>query len=1120
MRKRLRRRALSLFTAFLMVYSLVMYLPNEITASADGNLEAALQWAIAIANDNSHGYSQSSRWGPDYDCSSFVISALKNAGFDTGSATYTGNMIANLTPRGFTWIPWSSIKKSSNLKRGDILLNVVQHTEFYLGNGQNVGAHSNRGYPASGDQTGTEVSVSGYYNHPWDGVLRYNGSTPTQRIDTEIDNLYPKNVSYTAPKQIYTYTAYGVKEGNRWASKGDPCTIVEAYTSGYCKIIYPASGVNREAYALISDCSGYEPRQANHSPIGHVDLVEGGEGKVHIRGWAFDEDNSSKSLEIHVYIGGPYNGHPNLIHAVGGILANQSSEDVTKAHGVSGNHRFDTWIATTARGNQEVYIYAIDANDSSGNAMIGNGSANISKTPPPSISDIKIKDVSVSGYTIECTVSDKSGCGIDRVQFPTWTLKEQDDIISDWPTNPKASGTINGNTVTYRVNRSDHNNEYGTYRTHIYAYDKSGNSVCVAAEDVKVGVGQEISSGAGQTIPDGDYIIVSELGHNIYLDIPEVAYPAPEGIDVAICNASSLPGKDGLFDTWTVTYLGDGFYSINQNGKEITLDVKNDSLNVGTEIMTHKWHGDSNQRWSIAETSHGYTIQSKSTGWYLDVRGAEKATGTKVQTWEENNSKAQSWGFIPVASDERPIPDGEYYIKSAAGDVYLDADGDYNYKNGTNIQIWNGKADIFKVKYISDGYYMIYEKTSGLALDVYNPSTKDNYLDKANIELYSGSDTTNRGQLWRIVDEGSGNYRLVSKLSGYSLDLHGMKTSNGSNVQQHTYNTSNAQKWSFECVHSFGAWTTKAATCKADGLQTRKCSVCGKTETKTISKTDHKYTTKVVAPTCTAKGYTEHKCSVCGDTYKDNETSAKGHSWSSWKVTKAATEDAEGVETRECSVCHEKETRAIPKLDKKTSSSSKPADSSSTAKSNSSSKPADSSKTDSKSNNSTESKANSESSKADTSSKPADSKTETSKSDDSKVSSKAETSSEPANSENDSKADTSKPESQSETSIPENSSKPEDSSKPDSKPSDDSIPDGGNDDQPTDGEDETIMLGDVNGDGEINVTDIAKVAAHIKGIKALDEKGFKAADVNGDGDVNVTDIAKIAAHIKGIKAIG
>lgn len=61
--------------------------------------------------------------------------------------------------------------------------------------------------------------------------------------------------------------------------------------------------------------------------------------------------------------------------------------------------------------------------------------------------------------------------------------------------------------------------------------------------------------------------------------------------------------------------------------------------------------------------------------------------------------------------------------------------------------------------------------------------------------------------------------------------------------------------------------------------------------------------------------------------------------------------------------------------------------------------------------------------------------------------------------------------------------------------------------------------GDANGDGEINVTDIAVIASHIKGIKPLDEKGAKAADVNGDNEINVTDIAMIAGHIKGIKAL-
>ena len=62
-------------------------------------------------------------------------------------------------------------------------------------------------------------------------------------------------------------------------------------------------------------------------------------------------------------------------------------------------------------------------------------------------------------------------------------------------------------------------------------------------------------------------------------------------------------------------------------------------------------------------------------------------------------------------------------------------------------------------------------------------------------------------------------------------------------------------------------------------------------------------------------------------------------------------------------------------------------------------------------------------------------------------------------------------------------------------------------------------MGDVNGDGNINVTDIAIVAAHVKGIRAIDPTAYARADVNKDDNINVTDIAIIAAHVKGIRAI-
>ena len=136
--------------------------------------EDAMDWAKKIAADDAYGYSQASRWGEtkQYDCSSFVISAYKEAGIDTGGATYTGNMRSEMTKHGFEWIPGNPDVNS--LQPGDIVLDEDAHTEMYVGNGKLVGAHDNYN-GGTGDPSGREISVKDYYSHPWDGVLRYTG---------------------------------------------------------------------------------------------------------------------------------------------------------------------------------------------------------------------------------------------------------------------------------------------------------------------------------------------------------------------------------------------------------------------------------------------------------------------------------------------------------------------------------------------------------------------------------------------------------------------------------------------------------------------------------------------------------------------------------------------------------------------------------------------------------------------------------------------------------------------------------------------------------------------------------------------------------------------------------
>lgn len=129
---------------------------------SDANVDY-LQWAIDIANDDSHGYSQCNRLGPDYDCSSLVWHALLNSGYsreelgNSAFTTYTMDRI--LTNIGFKRYTYSV----DELQPGDILWE-TGHTGIYAGDGKVVQASSSREGNGlcgrTGDQTGTEIWVS------------------------------------------------------------------------------------------------------------------------------------------------------------------------------------------------------------------------------------------------------------------------------------------------------------------------------------------------------------------------------------------------------------------------------------------------------------------------------------------------------------------------------------------------------------------------------------------------------------------------------------------------------------------------------------------------------------------------------------------------------------------------------------------------------------------------------------------------------------------------------------------------------------------------------------------------------------------------------------------------
>lgn len=187
--------------------------------------EAAVKWAVNTANDQSHGYSQQSRWGnPDYDCSSFAISAYKAAGvpIDTSKVYHTGTM-SGLKNYGFKDVTNKvNLNTGNGLQPGDILYwhkgnanGTEGHTAIYIGNGQIAHARGQSyGSPAPGDQ-GTEIAVCPYYRGSWQHVLRYTGTeaatnTPTTDKNTvKTPSTAKKRYSVTTTLPIVKYGDIG-----------------------------------------------------------------------------------------------------------------------------------------------------------------------------------------------------------------------------------------------------------------------------------------------------------------------------------------------------------------------------------------------------------------------------------------------------------------------------------------------------------------------------------------------------------------------------------------------------------------------------------------------------------------------------------------------------------------------------------------------------------------------------------------------------------------------------------------------------------------------------------------------------------------------------------------------
>ena len=388
-------------------------------------------------------------------------------------------------------------------------------------------------------------------------------------------------------------------------------------------------------------------------------------------------------------------------------------------------------------------------------------------------------------------------------------------------------------------------------------------------------------------------ILWGEKGTSCLVDLPAGYYEAY--VDSRNDYECSMSANIVKFTVTDGNYLdiGDDFYAsllIYKNWLNVT--------NVNGSITVQKSENASaRQIWFFDRQSDGsYTIKNCADGSYLD---SCSPNGGLAQSKKYSGSNTQKWYIFGRWS-------GEYYFKPKSVNIVLDVKG--NITTGDKVQVCG-------LNYRDSQKFAIYKL--------------DSYILPSKINLNSGSATieagTTKSLTATILPTNSTNKTIIWSTSDASIATVSGGTVTGKKagtvtITAKTTNglTANAQ---IKVVsgHTFGTWTTtKNATCTQVGTKSRKCTVCGKTETQTIAKTGHKSVTdKAIPATCTTDGKTEGShCSVCGAVIKAQTTiTATGHKSSGWIVDKTASIGVKGSKHKECTVCKKiLETAEIPAL--------------------------------------------------------------------------------------------------------------------------------------------------------------------------------------------------------------
>ncbi len=176
-----------------------------------GNINNANDYMYNLVTNKGHGYSQENRYGPDYDCSSSIMTSLKMGGkFDVPiKGVNTASMKKYLEKIGYKVVSNGEKPQKNDIKLRPATSKRGGHVVMFRSSTMVMEFSSSRGHKEKGDQTGTES-----WCHKWNAdrnddftyTLRYKAKKEPEKKSTSVKYTVKKGDTLSGIAKKYKTT--------------------------------------------------------------------------------------------------------------------------------------------------------------------------------------------------------------------------------------------------------------------------------------------------------------------------------------------------------------------------------------------------------------------------------------------------------------------------------------------------------------------------------------------------------------------------------------------------------------------------------------------------------------------------------------------------------------------------------------------------------------------------------------------------------------------------------------------------------------------------------------------------------------------------------------------------